>query len=423
MRSLLSLARSAARIVAAALALLCFVLAALLSPAPSLPRAAAPSAGEVRAGRDAVLALAAVASADGAPRPVRFTPGDLAAMAALTSYGFDALRVRPAVAAGVLRIEASLRPVVNAWVNTLVEVAPSGDGFPDVRLRAGQVELPAFAVRGLLSGVEWWARARGLDAPPLDSLVRSFAADASGVRATLAAPLGLRRVMRELLGSSGGGIDPALLHPICMRVAQTRGVSFAARLRAAFAQPRPAGVGAVDYNRAAFVALAMVAVDPRAGRLAGDAAADIACSPYPARMMLSGRDDLPKHFSLSAAMAAVIPPHVTRAMGEWKELDDSLPGGSGFSFVDLAADRAGLHLARAAVADERSAALVARRLASVRETDLLPPAARGLREGMDEASFRRRYGALDARAYARTVSEIDAMLAAMPLYAGLVQPE
>src|SRR5690606_18694468 len=135
----------------------------------------------------------------------------------------------------------------------------------------------------------------------------------------------------------------------------------------------------------------------------------ISCPDGPQRLLLAGRDDLPKHFALSAAMAAVIPPHVTRAMGEWKELDDSLPGGSGFSFVDLAADRAGLHLARAAVADERSAVLVARRLAAAKESDLLPPTVRKLDEGMDEAGFRRRYGSLDAQAYLGAVRGIDAL--------------
>lgn len=139
-------------------------------------------------------------------------------------------------------------------------------------------------------------------------------------------------------------------------------------------------------------------------------------------MQLAGRRDLAMHFALSAAMGAVLEPRFTRAIGEWKELYDSLPGGSGFSFVDLAADRAGLNLGRIATADPHSAARITGVLAEAGEGTLFPAQALGLAEGMTEAEFRRRFGSLDALTYAAAVRRIDRLLAGLPLYEGGVRP-
>ena len=136
-------------------------------------------------------------------------------------------------------------------------------------------------------------------------------------------------------------------------------------------------------------------------------------------LTLGGRHDLAKHFLLSAAMAATIDPHFTRAMGEWKELDDSLPGGSGFSFVDLTADRAGLHLARAAVDPERAEAIAAL-LAQATDAQLFPAAAHRLDEGLADAEFRKSYGGLDTMTYAEAVRRVDRLLERLPLYAPLI---
>ena len=57
-------------------------------------------------------------------------------------------------------------------------------------------------------------------------------------------------------------------------------------------------------------------------------------------LTLNGRHDSAQHFVISAALAAWAGEPVAEAIGLYKELDDARRG-SGFSFADLAADRAG----------------------------------------------------------------------------------
>jgi uncharacterized protein YfiM (DUF2279 family) len=167
----------------------------------------------------------------------------------------------------------------------------------------------------------------------------------------------------------------------------------------------------VEQNRAALVALAMYVVNPGAGRLAGEASTLAAkCTSRHAPPQFAAREDLPKHWALSAALSVSIGDDVGKAMGEWKELADSRPGGSGFSFVDLAADRSGLATAQAAT-DPARAGFTVRRLRSAREEDLLPVRALALSEGLSEAEFIKAYQAIDSKAFAAAKSRIDAVIA------------
>src|SRR3546814_20196288 len=87
---------------------------------------------------------------------------------------------------------------------------------------------------------------------------------------------------------------------------------------------------------------------PRVLRLAGDRTKTPPCALTAFATRLHGRADTPKHWVLSAALTMFMDEKTGRAIGLWKELDDSLPGGSGFSFVDLAADMAGVRSGKAA---------------------------------------------------------------------------
>ena len=55
------------------------------------------------------------------------------------------------------------------------------------------------------------------------------------------------------------------------------------------------------------------------------------------------RIDLAQHFIASAAITSSINGQIAKAVGEEKELNDA-NGGSGFSFIDLAADKAGTRI-------------------------------------------------------------------------------
>jgi len=87
-----------------------------------------------------------------------------------------------------------------------------------------------------------------------------------------------------------------------------------------------------------------------------------------------------------------------------------MAGGSGFSFVDLAADRAGLQLGRAAVDPDRSIAVRAE-LAAISNERLLPPSVLALAEGLPNDRFVASYRDTDSRRFAAAVRAIDHMLA------------
>jgi len=139
--------------------------------------------------------------------------------------------------------------------------------------------------------------------------------------------------------------------------------------------------------------------------------------PRPAarKVTLAERGDLAQHFSVSAALAAAAGTPLSNAVGLYKEIDDSR-GGSGFSFVDLAADRAGTVFGEHAVGSVRSARQLQERvIIGLVEADFMPPA-RDLPEGLAEAEFKRRFGGVDSPRYRELTQRIEQRLGALALY-------
>jgi len=130
---------------------------------------------------------------------------------------------------------------------------------------------------------------------------------------------------------------------------------------------------------------------------------------------LNGRTDFTLHFSISAALAATAGSPLSDAVGLYKELDDAR-GGSGFSFNDIAADRAGTRLGEWLVEGRGSADRARRALArGLGEQDLMPDV-RDLPEFLTEAEFKRRFGGVGQPAYQAMVADIERRIAALSIY-------
>ena len=129
--------------------------------------------------------------------------------------------------------------------------------------------------------------------------------------------------------------------------------------------------------------------------------------------VLGGRTDLAKHWALSAALTAAFGRDAARAIGQWKELSDSLPSGSGFSFVDLAADRSGMHAAEA-LADPARATQAEALLARADDELLLPAALTRAPEGLTEAQFLARFGSTESARFTAASRASDAALPLAP---------
>jgi hypothetical protein len=173
---------------------------------------------------------------------------------------------------------------------------------------------------------------------------------------------------------------------------------------------RPA---AVEHNRAAILALGIALGHERLARYAGlERNSELVREAIAVRAAttLRGRHDWARHYCLSAALAVVENALLSDAGGLIKEELDALTHGSGFSFGDLTADRAGVRFARAATGSERAAlALQARLLAGYAADDFFPPAA-DFPENLTVEQFRRDYGGVGTQRYRQTVSEIDTRL-------------
>lgn len=127
------------------------------------------------------------------------------------------------------------------------------------------------------------------------------------------------------------------------------------------------------------------------------------------------RSDLAQHFIGSAALTASANNQVAKVVGEDKELNDAQHG-SGFSFVDLAADKAGTRFGEVATASPESARKLQLAMSNIKDyTDFMPDP-RDLPEKMNEADFKSRYGSINSIAYQELLKTIDARIAAIPLY-------
>jgi hypothetical protein len=132
----------------------------------------------------------------------------------------------------------------------------------------------------------------------------------------------------------------------------------------------------------------------------------------PQNVTLDGREDFAKHFIVSAAIAAFADTALADAIGMYKETDDA-KFGSGFSFNDIAADRAGTKFGEKAVSNEDSAVDMRRRIASGLEDSDLMPKWDDLPEYLSEAEFKRRFTDIDSPVYRGMMQKIEQRVAGL----------
>jgi hypothetical protein len=330
-----------------------------------------------------------------------------------------------------LHLAASLParlPVAGLWLNLDLAVAPSEAGLRIASARLGRLPLPPdLALRAATLALDRRLGDRlasralaGIAAvrlaPPVLDVALDFPADE---RAALFAELRARA-----LAATGTAARERVyhhlyhLHRFARRGRLPRDGSVLPYLREAvrFAA-RPSDAPDREEMRAALYALALYCGDPGFGASiavtldAGMQGRRNGCD----GTTLGGRDDLKRHFVLSAGLHAATSGQAAFGLGELKELLDSNPGGTGFSFDDIAVDLAGLRFADALLAAPRGdwPAMLEEVAA---EADLVP-AVEDLPSQLGEAEFRARYGDVDSPEYAALVGELQRRIDALPLHA------
>ena len=333
-------------------------------------------------------------------------------------------RWRPAAATnvmvrrGAMDVQASLELTgipFGRWLNVNAELT-EGSGLPRIaRLTAGRVTVPAFAA----NAVAGWLLHRAQPGTPLavasetvkrvrfvqDSVLVEYvwARDAGARIGTMLVPEDdVQRIeaynaeLAKRVGTVGVASDLSLadvLRPM-LRLVADRSVH---------------GDGKSEH-RAMIATVALYVTGISLDRWIASAAA----WPRPARrrVTLNGRDDLAKHFLVSAVLASQSGSALADAVGVTKEVDDA-HGGTGFSFVDIAADRAGRRYGELATSNpKRLQSLAAQRL---EERDLMPLVT-DLPESMTASAFAARFGDVGGPRYEAMLRTIDARLDLLRLF-------
>jgi hypothetical protein len=430
------------------LALLGLVVAAVwlaVSDAPTVARPAGVSAGDVGRVYALLKRNSPLSAPAGVVRAATLTERDLELVLSQAVRRAGGGEVRPQVRLGhgQAELSLSLRPpglpagfLSGRWLNLHATLAQT-DGLPQVTaLRAGALPLP---MPNLLAR---WAVKRALSAHRLEAqgqmalglvnrvsfapqlAVVAFAWPAEGMRQAVADALlppdtqARVKVYAELLAAisrAPGRATPGTTWPRQVPLAQVLPPLFALaqqrQLRGASALGSPA-----EENRAALLALTLL-IQP--GALSRLIPASLTWTPVqPTTLTLRGREDFPQHFLVSAVIAAEGGGPLADAVGLFKEVADT-QGGSGFSFNDIAADRAGTRFGLLAM--QAPEALQQRLAGGVRDADLLPPV-HDLPEFLTLQQFQQRYGGVGAPAYRAVLDNIEARLDQMALLAPPAQP-
>ena len=121
-----------------------------------------------------------------------------------------------------------------------------------------------------------------------------------------------------------------------------------------------------------------------------------------------------RHFWVSAALVILSDENRSMTVGIGKEMMDSTESGSGFSFVDLTADRAGSLMAMVATKDNFNARKMQSRIANgVSIVDFFPNID-GLPEGIKGKDFQSEYGGLGGKESQQLAKEIESRIAKCP---------
>lgn len=326
-----------------------------------------------------------------------------------------------ALVPGTLMLWASVKAPANpfgAYWNVEATVRQTASLPEFDQLRIGRVPVPAFAADWLLQRL-LVSLNESEDGKLAADVIRSVRIDANQLQVEYQWRADLPERLRQALVSAE---EKARLHAyqemlasVTEGAAKPSRMSIAGLLKPLFqlAADRSARSDPAAENRAALVVLALYVNGYGLSGIVPESSAW--ARPTPRKITLSERYDLAQHFSISAALAAAAGTPLANAIGLYKELKDA-QGGSGFSFTDLAADRAGTLLGERAVASGSSARLMQRHLADGPvEADFMPPA-RDLPEGLSEAEFKRRFGGADSASYRELAQQIERRLQGLALY-------
>ncbi len=353
----------------------------LTSTEPLLPEPLAPTAEQVGAGRDAYRQLRDAKGNSGG-NAVSLGAEQLDGLGALASHGFRPDRLRLSIEGQQFRAQASHRLPLNRWLNvTIAAEAPSAK-FPRTHLTIGALTLPPVLSRWALELGRWVIDRRHEGVPPLDQVIRNFAVKDGKVTALVSLPSKTGLVDQMAGVVSEQSIDGTQVARIYCALAQLQKAEpskiFADQVHRTFSLDRAGTRRSISIVRHSSLSACCwwTSVSATSPARQGMRFAVAEFLPSTRRYTTASTGPPIGRFRRRLPLVGV---QLSEAVGEWKELSDSLSrqsrfsvgDPSGFSMADLAADRAGFLTARAAV-DPASAGRIAQLLTQATPEQLLP---------------------------------------------------
>lgn len=325
---------------------------------------------------------------------------------------------------------ASIRlPLVERWLNldasTRVRIGQGRLDLETPRLRFGQMGVPALFLAAATPAIEVALQNDRRLRPALAAADRlAIERDRASVTyRRLETPPGL--LARLLWGEGAEEEMRTAVAEHTRRILDAaprlpRGdARFGAALEVAFAsaQERSIARPSVDENRAAILALGILFGHSGIERFVGEVLdeEDKIRAHRLEETRVRGRADWPRHYLVSAALTVLSAEAPSHAVGLLKEELDAA-GGSGFSFADLLADRAGTAFALSATRDETGANAMQERLGRGFTLGDFFPEAADLPEGLQDADLQARYGGVGGVAYQEVLGEIERRVAGCAAY-------
>lgn len=308
------------------------------------------------------------------------------------------------------------------YLNVEAVVAESDEELVVSELCIGSVPIPSWIIKPVTIFALDWFMGDGKGEPVYAS-IRSVRVDGDLITIAFQPPANL---VADVKAAAGAAIHLGnaesirayyrAIADVSKRQAPTSLASYMGPLFAV-AEERSRTRSPIDENRAAILALAMYFGDARFELLLRSVdTKDIDDGDFSSSSVkLERRHDWVQHFVTTAGIQVAAGSGISNFIGEAKEVSDA-DGPSGFSFTDLAADRAGVRFAEVATRSESSARRLQRTLsAGAREADFFPRVG-DLPEGLSEAEFKAAYGDIDSQRYNAMVGRIDARIATVELY-------
>jgi len=365
-----------------------------------------------------------------------FTEQDLNSLAALAARAMPALRARANITQWGLESAVSIPipgDLIDGYVNVRAGLEPSSQGIRFSHLSIGRIRVPgpfAISAMRMLGNLALGEDRGSLVIDTVERVELENGRVVVGVNVSPDLRVALEdarerfKSVRDAVGLLG---DPERIGVYYDRIAELDGLlDDAARKTLAsymgplfsLAHERSRTADPVLENESLIYAMATYFGSYRFGTFTGmnRSAREPGVQRRKGSPALAGRQDLRLHFLVSAGLELLSNHDASIAIGEFKELLDTGEGGTGFSFTDLAADRAGVRFAQIATDSAGSARRLQEVLAGSRSESVFFPPINRLQDSLSRSEFMRVYGGLDGERYQEIVSEIDTRIAELPAY-------